>query len=193
MAVEKKLKLKIINEIKSALSEFGENGTAIASIQKSHPNVAKNTFYRWVNKVKNGGAPAKKTALEIKRIKTNKQEADEARAMMPANITPDDIGSIGYLNVVDQIGKCVGHADKVLAHCESDKERIRNPKLYLQASRHILDAMKTASYISTQLMEAQKIDQFHRAILKQLKTRDPELVELILMDLEQLNKDWGII
>ena len=53
--------------------------------------------------------------------------------------------------------------------------------------------MKTASYISTQLMEAQKVDQFHRAILNRLKDRDPHLVEYILEDLEKLNAEWSVV
>ena len=190
MAVSEEVKSRTIRQIKVVLEKYGDSGTEVSELQKSLTDVPRNSFYRWTRDIKNSGLQLKNTARNIKEIDIEKGVSDN----LPVNITPDHIGARGgYLSVVDQIGKCVIHADNVLAQCEDSKGKIRNPKLYLQASKHILEAMKTASYISNQLMEAQKVEQFHQAILAHLKARDPELVELILMDLEQLNKDWGII
>lgn len=40
-------------------------------------------------------------------------------------------------------------------------------------------------------MDAQKVEQFHQAILNRLKDRDRHLVGYILEDLERLNAEWA--
>jgi hypothetical protein len=168
---------------------------------EKYSGVPESTWYRWVRTVKDSGVTAKLSALRVKRKAGGRATANDVDASvakeavkhLPVKVTPDDIIPSGFLKVMDQIQLCMLRAEKVVQHCEADSGKIRNPKLYLQASRHILDAMKTASYISNQLMEAQRVEQFHQAILNRLKERDPIFVEEILEDLERLNQEWGIV
>jgi len=116
-----------------------------------------------------------------------------AKDQLPEVVRPDDItGGTGFMSIVGRIQSCIQHAEKIVAYCEMDDGKIRNPKLYLIASRHILEAMKAAANISHQLMDAQRLEQFHQAIFNRLKERDPVLVEQILDDLDQLNREWGV-
>ena len=201
MTINKDLKNKVIQKITDILEKDGTDTKAINELRKNYPDISKTTFYRWVNKIKASGEPANKAALRIKRKAAVNQRADRREKgidnrlteVLPVKVTPNDICPSGYLNAVDQIRQCVGHAEKVIEHCRTKDGKIKNPKLYIQASKHILDGMKTAACVSGQIMEAQKVEKFHQAILSKLKEKDPAFVEEVLEALDKLNNEWGVI
>ena len=191
-----------MRDITRALSRHGPAHDLRPLKSRKYADVPRATWWRWVAKVRDSGAPGRKAAKRIKKkvarrakkLDPKKSVAKDAEDQLPEVIRPSDIsGDTGLISVVDRIQSCIQHAEKVVKWCEREDGSVRNPKLYLVASRHILEAMKTASSISHQLMDAQRIDQFHQAILNRLKERDPVLVEQILDDLERLNHEWGAV
>ncbi len=90
------------------------------------------------------------------------------------------------------IRQAIRHGERVMATCATDDGRLRNPKLYLQGSRHMLDALKTAAAVSTAINEAEKVRRFHQSIMTRVRTRDPEMAAAIIADLRELAEEWGL-
>lgn len=200
MSVDRETKEAAQRDIVQALQNHGTDYDW-TFLRAKYPEVPKPTFYRWVQKVQGSGAYVAAAAKEIKktaprRAKKATQNAEKLAArvvdQLPPAIRPEDVASTGFISVAEKINQCMQHADKVLALCEVEDGRIRNPKLYLQASKHMLSAMETAAKITAVLMDANRLEQFHRAIFERLRYRDPEVVALILEDLQALNAQWGI-
>lgn len=202
MAISKAIRQQACKDIACALSRHGPRYDLNQFWLKKYSEVPRSTWHRWVKRVRDSGIPGKKAALRAKKKAaqrarqpdSQKPVAMAAKDQLPEVVRPGDItGGTGLVSVVDRIQSCIQHAEKVVALCEMDDGKIRNPKLYLIASRHILEAMKVAANITRQLMEAQRLEQFHETILNRLKERDPVLIEQILDDLEQLNREWGAV
>ena len=201
MAISKPIRQQACKDIAQILSRHGPKYELNQYWQKKYSEVPQSTWYRWVKRVRDSGMPGKKAAKRAKKRASQRAKQNDTKKsatmmvkdQLPEIVRPSDItDATGLISVVDRIQSCIQHAKKILAYCEMSNGEIRNPRLYLIASRHILESIKAAAKVSHQLMEAQRLEQFHQAILNRLKARDPVLVEQILSDLEQLNREWGV-
>ncbi len=197
MAVPEKIRLRAMKEIADGLAKHGPAFDLSALRQRRYAEVPSSSWYRWVATVRKSGAPGRKAAKRIKQRATQRAQqpdpqgsiATDIQNQLPSVVRPGDIAGSGLISVMDRIRDCIQHARNVIDMCQASDGRIRNPKLYLLGSKHILDAMKTASYIAGQLMDAQRVEEFHMTILNELRDIDPALAERVLDRLEKLNRE----
>lgn len=135
-----------------------------------------------------------KRETQKKRKRPKNENVEQAvLSSLPEVIKPDDVITVGFIPAAIRINESIARGEKVVQHCLTPSGDIRNPRLFLQASRHVLEAMKVGAYVAVQLMEAQRIERFHQIVLRRIAERDAALVAEILSDLEQLNREWGVI
>jgi hypothetical protein len=87
---------------------------------------------------------------------------------------------------------CIQHAETVVKYCTLEDGRIRNPRLYLQASNHMRASVESLAKIAERLNDAQRIEQVHKAIFEEIRACDPETAERILQRLQHLQETWGL-
>ena len=174
------------------------------SVRARFPEVPKPTFYRWVKAADVGGKGFERAAREVKKAAAERkarpkptklqriQAVVELEAELPAVVTMADLQTDGFSGVVSRIEACVTHAERVLKACEKEDGSIRMPKLYLQASNHILRSMDTASRVVGVLMDAERTRKYNEIMLRRIAARDPEVVRLILADMRALNEQLGV-
>lgn len=198
-------------EIRDALDTFGAD-YPWHEIRARYPEVQKGTFYRWVKSAQGikqvdhvaDERKARKAKKEVAAHKAKvaaapkptreqrKQAVVELDAELPAVVTLADLQTDGFAGVASRIDSCITHAERVLKACEKDDGKIVNPKLYLQASTHILRSMDTASRVVGMLMDAERTRKYNEIMLRRIAARDPEVVRLILADMRALNEQLGV-
>ena len=152
--------------------------------RRSYPDVPKQTWYRWVSEVKAGGVAAKAAAEKVKKkadrnrqLPPKKSTRLEVAATLPTVVTPNDVANNGISSVMAEIRKAVARAERVLNMCETADGKIRNPKLYLEASRHSLESLRTAAVVANQIMDTQNVEQFLQAMMDCIEEADRETAE----------------
>ncbi len=201
MPADNETRRQAMKAITRILSRGGSKADVLDLRTQRYANVPSSTWHRWVSAVRDSGVPGRKAAIRAKKRatrRTNTEPDPKATALkdtaeqMPEVIRVDDIAGTPMFRVIDRIRACVAHADEVLAHCKTIDGRLRNPKLYIQASRHHLEALKTSAYITDKLMEAQRLEAFHQAILDEIAKIDLALAERIIERLEQMNREMVV-
>ncbi len=204
MAVSSEIKARAFKAIALEIERVGTLSDRRALHAPFSNDVPESTFYRWCDAVLKSGAPVEKASRKIKRSavarksapkptrEQRKQAVVELDAELPAVVTLADLQTDGFAGVASRIDSCINHAERVLKACEKDDGRIVNPKLYLQASTHILRSMDTASRVVGMLMDAERTRKYNEIMLRRIAARDPEVVRLILADMRALNEQLGV-
>lgn len=201
MATSRAEREQACKDITRVLSRLGPRDDLRRMKEKKYPDVPRRTWQRWIEKVESSGAPAIMAARRMKRKAAQRAGQPEPEESMvetvterlPPVIRPEDVAGTGLIPAMDIIQKCLEDARQVQSHCQAEDGRLRNPKLYIAASRHMLDVMRTASYVAKQLTDAQRIEQFHMAMLDEIRSVDPVVAERILDRLEKINREWGLV
>jgi hypothetical protein len=184
-------------EIMQEMVDYGPGRDWSILWRSRYPDVKKPTWYRWVNAVKAGGVAAKAAAKTVKaksdrrsRQAPKKSTRREVTASLPTVVSPNDVASSGILSVMNEVRNAVARAKRVLDMCETSEGKLRNPKLFLEASRHSMEALRTAAIVANQMMDAQQTERFHQAVIDCIEETDRDTAERILRRLKDLNVTW---
>lgn len=187
-----------LNDITREMVKYGQDRDWSILWRSKYSAVKKPTWYRWVNEVKGDGVAGRKAAKAVKakakrdsQLLSQKNIVQELSDTLPEIVRPGDIANTGIIAVMDEINKAISRANRVIDICETADGRIRNPKMYLAASKHSLEALRTAAQVADQLMNAQKADRFLTAVFDCINDVDRELAERIVVRMRDLNDSWG--
>ena len=192
MVIEKDKK-RAFAVIAATLEKYGPDFDFGQLRAAEFPGVPASTWYRWVTRIRATGVPVRAAvaALKARKGKTSSDKMQEierqAIAFLPPTVSPGDVTQQSLVDVTKKINDCMGHADAVLNLCLDVDGKVTNPDLYLRASRHHLDAMRTAAAVATVLNDVSRVEQYHAAIFAVLRKRDPTIVSEILGDLKKLS------
>ena len=206
MAVSKKVKTTCQDEIFALLEKYGKNADFASLYRKYSNDIPQSTFYRWVKKTHDSGIPArraiKKARRRVKRkardkgITDKSQLADTVSAevveVLPILPVSSDIVGISLLEAGKKLNNCIIEMESVIAYAKKEDGSIRNVRLLLQGAEGLRRTIDSAAKLSEALWDVRRTEQFFTALFNQLRHRDPELIELVLSDLKQINKDWGL-
>lgn len=197
-------KQEVMSKIRSALAQYGR-AYDFALLLAEYPDVPKTTFYRWVRQIEGTGAPAAQAIAEAREavrqdaVELGSESAVVARDLqsiaetMPVVATAGDFSGLNIGEIARRLHSCLMTAATLKNHATGEDGKIRNPKLYLQASEHERRTLDTASRLADQIYDRNQLDQLFEAIFSRLRDRDPEVVRLILADLRAINNGWGAI
>jgi len=202
MAVSNETRSEVQDRISRLLEQYGKDYN-FTLLLAEYPDVAKPTFYRWVNKIHSSGVPGQNAIRKARKrvkhktkkedIKTVHQQAALAVVeQLPTPPTVHETHGMSLDQVAVELNRCIDNANKVVEYAKREDGQVRNAKLLLTASEHLRRTIETSARLMEMLWDIKRTEQFHQAIFRRLKERDPAFVELILNDLKQLNIDWGI-
>jgi hypothetical protein len=203
MAVSKQRKQEAQAKIAVALEKHGR-GYNFAPIWREYPEVPETTFYRWVRVIDASGLPSDRAMKKARRtIRQREKAAGSKTAVQGALVeavaeelpaVPDErnFSSMSVPKLLDRLEACISLAEELKEHARSATGGVRNAKLLLQASEHARRTADTISKLYAMLWDVQRTEALHQTIFKRLRERDPELVLLILQDLERINHDFRI-
>ncbi|HFE38744.1 MAG TPA: hypothetical protein ENK06_10075 [Gammaproteobacteria bacterium] len=206
MAADKALRDEIQAEIAHLLEKYGRNYNFGDLYRKHKDQVAHTTFYRWVKQIDDSGIPAQKAIRKAKKRVARKAKkrgitdkpalvaevATEVVEVLPAIPDASDIAGVSLTDMSHKLGWCMSELENIIEFTKRKDGGIRNPKMQMQAIEGLRRTIDSTTRLMEMLWDIRRTEQFHRAIFNRLSERDPELVELILADLTQLNADWGI-
>lgn len=194
--VSSQVKKSAFAAIAAMLEKYGNEFDFYQLRTADFPGVPVSTWYRWLSKIRSTGAPARAAVAAMKMRKPKKiserqmKEVErKAVAFLPPAVTPGDVTQQSLIDVTKKINDCLAHADAVLDLCINEEGKITNPDLYLRASRHHLESMRTAAAVASVLTDVNRVEQYHAAIFSALRKRDPTLVQEIVEDLRRLTRD----
>lgn len=206
MAVSAERRKQIQAEILELITKQGgaKRGDAVALVER-YPDVPQSTLMRWHKKILNeSGLSRQQNARESVRqakagAKNGRRRKPErrvtlrdAKKVLPEPVSPETINPLAARSAIDQVRICIQHGENVLKYCTLPDGKIRNPKMYLQASNHIRASVESLGKISERLNDAQRIEQVHAAIFDEIRKCDPETAERILHRLQHLQELWGL-
>lgn len=206
MAVPKPLKQKIQSEINDLLVKYGRDHDFGPVYKKYANEVAKSTFYWWVKSINDSGIPAQKairTAKKRAKRKAVRKKAVTKKALKKVVVAevievlpalPDSTDTVGcsLIEMGQKLNTCMEEMEALMKHSKNDKGGIRNTRLLLQATEGLRRTIDSAAKLRESIWDVRRAELFMTALLNRLRHRDPEFIELVLGDIKQVNKDWGI-
>ena len=202
MAVGNDTRDEVQARIAKLLEQYGKDYN-FTLLLAEYPDVPKPTFYRWINKIHSSGVPGQNAMRKARKRVKRKAKKDNIQAVhqqvaveviehLPATPTVQETHGMSLEQVALELNRCIENANKVVEYAKREDGKVRNAKLLLTASEHLRRTIETSARLMEMLWDIKRTEQFHQAIFRRLKERDPAFVELILSDLKQLNIDWGI-
>jgi hypothetical protein len=197
-------KREIKSRILELLAQYGRTYD-FAQLLSECSDVPKTTFYRWVRQIQATSAPAEEaTASARAAIAADVQVLGSEAAVvdrdlqliaqeMPEVPTAAALTGLNMVQIAGRLRGLLANAAAMKAHSLGADGKIRNPRLYLQASEHERRVLETASRLVEQSYDRNSVEQVFNAIFIRLRQRDPEMVRLVLEDLRALNNGWSMI
>lgn len=204
MAVSAERRKEVQDAIRARLAEGVSRGDGV-KIAADFPDVPKSTILRWYQAaVAEAGqtphAQARAAVVEAKRAARDEKKRKGTRttphralkAALPTPVSPETINPLAARSAIEQVRVCIQHAETVVQYCTLPDGKIRNPRLYLQASNHMRASVESLAKIAERLNDAQRIEQVHAVIFEEIRACAPEVAERILQRLQNLQESWGL-
>lgn len=196
-------KKEIKQRIVEALAQYGRQYD-FAQLLAECPDVPKSSFYRWVRQLQASAAPAEEAraaatagvAQDVQVLGSEAAVVDRDLQLiaqeMPEVPTAAALTGLNMGQISGRLRGLLANAEAMKAHAKGADGKIRNPKLYLQASEHERKVLETASRLVEQSYDRHSVEQLHQALFARLRERDPIFVRTVLDDLEAINNAWGV-
>lgn len=170
----------------------------ISALQKRYNRISKSTFYRLLDECR--AETGIKEPLVIDGVvesselveAVNPPKGEEISVTLPPVVAPVVLARMSGFNAVELIGQCVKDAHAVKQFCLNQDGKIRNAKLFLQASAHARSSAETLSRIAERINDAQKIEQMLNTMIEEVRRESPEVADRILARLAVLLDAWGM-
>lgn len=202
VAGERKKEIK--RRIVEALAQYGRTYD-FAQLLAEYPEVPKTTFYRWVRQIQATPVPTEEALASARAaVAADAQVLGSEAAVVDQDLqliaqgmaevpTAAALTGLNMMQIAARLRGLLANAVAMKVHAQGEGGKIRNPRLFLQASEHERRVLETASRLVDQSYDRNSIEQLHNALFARLRERDPEFVRVVLGDLRSLNNAWGMI
>lgn len=165
--------------------------------------VSRRTLYRWCADILASPTSLRQLETSVTAAAADhadgsdlaKQGHNQVRAMLlPA--PPDFVAAATAnrgnrrLSFIGLIERCVEDAEDVLEYARTPEGDIRNARLVLAASRHLLQTVETAARVQSSLYDTEKMHRFNDQVIEAIMQESPECARKLLRRLEQLTDAW---
>ena len=193
--------------VQAAVDEFARVGgvnfqAAAVAARFADRGVHRATLFRWVAAAVASGhlgqAVGRQIAQSAERRAAAGQDPAEAAAeliaeRMPEVTTLDDIGSARGAGVLDHLNECIRVAHAVMRHATNLDGTPKMSKLMLGASEHLRRCTETSVRVLEKIHEVQRVEQFHRLILEEVRKEAPDCHRRILERMDTVAGQWGAL
>jgi predicted ATP-dependent Lon-type protease len=118
---------------------------------------------------------------------------DKLRAILPKPV--DVLAVVGGneirpLNFMELLQSCLKDAHDVLAYARTADGKVRNAKLLVSGSQHLLKTLEVAAKLQATMKDLAAIDRFHQGIIEEIMKESSELAERVLQRLYDYTTKW---
>jgi AcrR family transcriptional regulator len=191
--------------IEAAVEEFvrvGPDRFRIATIVERFLDcgLPRSTLYRWIAEARVSGRLGQAVGVQVKKAAQRRaaRHADPALdaatkivKKLPAATHPDEIGGVGGLTVVDHLQACIHAAKQVMAYARDAEGKPRAPRLLLHGAEHLRRSLDTAMRVLDGIHDMQRVDEFHRQVIEEVRKESPACAERILVHLDHFSRQFS--
>ena len=170
----------------------------VTALRHRFNRISKSTFYRLLDecRAETGlreplvieGVIEAREIIEIGQA----SRAEEIEARLPPVITPAAVSRLTGFNAIELIRQCVADSDVVKKYCIAQDGRLKNAKLFLQASAHARASAETLSRIVERINDVQKMEQLLNCMVEEIRRESPEVADRIYRRLSVIFDTWGL-
>ena len=177
--------------------------------------VSERQLYRWINQIMSSGQPGQHIARKIKQAAAERSArvpdpaeaaaavAAEARELLPARVSPDDIvaactpaeAARPEYSVIEMLAGVIEDAQLVVAHAKHDDGKPKMPRLLLQAGESLRRAAETALKVTAAMNDIDKMEQFHEDLFNSVESiarkHGHEIGEEMFLALRRVHERWA--
>lgn len=199
------LRAEVEAAVLAEIERIGPDGFAKDGVVKRFVGrgTGRSTIYRWVDVILASGKPGQHIAKAVERAAAARAAttpdpavaaAGEVIERLPAVVRLDEmVRTEGTVPAIERLQKCIQIAEKVISHAETPEGAVRNARLLLQASEHLRRTIDSCVRLQEAVMEVSQVERFHQAIFDMLREESPTFAEKVLIQLRQLNVQWGVV
>lgn len=144
-----------------------------AEISTTFPDLPPATIYRWIDGVTKSGAIGQR--LIARKMKGGRRAAT------------DETLTVTALPLAAYMGEAILAIQATLRHAQGeDPNKPRNPRMTLTAAVALTRAMQTALALHQALTAAQRVDEFHAAMIEEIARESPEVAQRVTNRLRAL-------
>ena len=162
------------------------------------------TIYRWIDAAEKSGLLGQRvgealqqrtqSAAEDPSDPTGKiAEANQMLAKLPQIANFGDVTGQEPIRFADALRECIMAARDVMRHARDADGRVKMPKMLMLGSEHLRRSMETASRILEKVHEIQRVEEFHKIIIDEIRKVDGEAAMRILERIDVISRDWGAV
>ena len=191
--------------LQAAAEEFARVGgqafqAATIVMRFTDRGVHRNTIFRWIAAAVASGQLGQAVGQRLRDAAEHRASASpypaEAAADLVAERLPtlaslDDIAGSHGAGVLDHLNECVRAAHAVMRHATNTDGTPRASKLLLGASEHLRRCTETSVKVLEKVHEVQRVEQFHRLILEEVRKEAPDCHRRILERMDTVAGHWG--
>ncbi len=179
----------------SEMRRVGPDRFRIASVAAKFADrgVHAATIYRWVGAAGKAGTLNDAVIVDVKKAakrRARKSAIDNAgpeaniAEHLPAIVTLDDVAGAGPVRVIDHLNRCISTAHLVMKHATGEDGKPKLTKTLLAASEHLRRCLETAHKIAEQINELNRVEEFHRSIVEEVRKESPDCAQRIFQRLD---------
>ena len=212
------LHAEVRNAIMAEVEQLGADGINAAGIVARFVGrgVSERQLYRWINQIISSGQPGQRLAKRVRAAAAERsarvpdpaeaaaEVAAEARELMPARVSPDDIVAAAApadapgrpkIRVIEMLAEVIADAQLVVAHAKHADGKPKMPRLLLQAGESLRRAAETALKVTAAMNDIDKMEQFHEDLLNSVESvarrHGHEIGEEMFLALRRVHERWA--
>ncbi len=160
----------------------------------------RSTLYRWIAEARASGRLGQGVGVQVKKAAQRRAARHTDPALyaatqmvkkLPVVTHPDEIAGVGGQAMIDQLHDCIRAANQVMAYARDSEGKLRAPKLLLHGAEHLRRSLETAMRMLDKLHDMQRVDEFHRLVIEEVRKESPAIAERILVHLDQFSRQYS--
>ncbi len=198
------LQVEVLAAAEEELRRVGPTGFRTKAVVEAFEDrgASRATLYRWVGHVVSSGALGQEIATAVKGAAARRaaEELDpeifaakHLLEAMPDVVNLDDVGGSGTTRVLDNLHACINAARAVMSFASDANGKPRAAKLLLFGSEHLRRCVETSMRILEKIHDVQKIDEFHRAMMEEIRKESPACAKRVLERLEVIARRYETV
>ena len=174
-----------------------------AVVSQFEGRASRRTLYRWAAEILDSSAPALHLEKRVAEAVASRAKPDASslehdvaatRPRPPVNalaaVSEDPDRPLRFMTLVES---CVRDAQDVLAFARTADGNVRNAKLVILGSQHLLRTLEVAGKIQREMNNLAHLERFHAEIIAEIRMESPALAERVVRRLQILaNKNEAL-
>ena len=163
----------------------------------------RSTTYRWLDAAEKSGLLGQQVGEALRQRTPLAAEdpdptgdiaaANQMLAKLPQIANFGDITGQEPIRFADALRECITAARDIMRHARDSEGKVRVPKTLMQGSDLLRRSIETASRILEKVHEIQRVEQFHKIIIEEIRTVDAEAAMRILERIDVISREWGAV